>query len=104
MQTILQYLVRPAAPRERSSEGMQYVYVSSAPLSQPWAEDFDCSQWLILLFRSALSTPVGDTMIPPGDDGGPKPPLPPPDFPPAVWNPPRPVLIEEPNSDRFFRR
>ena len=45
IQTLLHYLMRPAAPRERSSEGMQSVYVSSVPMSQLWAADFDSSQW-----------------------------------------------------------
>ena len=99
-QTILCHMVRPVAPRERPSEGMQSVYVSSAPMSQLWAEDFDSSQWIILLFWSALSTSAGDTRTPPGNDGGLQPPLPPPDFPPAVRDPPHPVLIDEPSSDR----
>ena len=78
------------------------MYVSSARLTQLSAEDFVSSQWIIVIFWSALSTSAGDTRTPPGDDGGPQPPLPPPDYPPAIWTPPRPVLIEEPNSDRLF--
>ena len=38
IRTILLYLMRPVAPRERSSESLQSVYVSSAPMSQLWAE------------------------------------------------------------------
>ena len=93
--------MRPAAPRERSSEGMQSVYVSSVPMSQLWAEDVDPSQWIVLLLWSALSTSIGDMQNPPGNDGGLQPPLPPLDLPPVVWSPPRPVLADEPNSDRF---
>ena len=57
--------------------GSQKAYVSSAHLSQFWSEDCDSSQWIILLFWSALSTSAGDTRIPPRDDGGTQPPLPP---------------------------
>ena len=69
MRTILQSIVRPAAPRERSSEGMQSIYVSSGPLPLLWGEDFDSSQWFLLLFWSALSTSAGDTKTPPVADG-----------------------------------
>ena len=54
IQTILHYLMRPAAPRKRSPAGMQSVYVSSVPMSQLWAEDFDPGQWIILLFSGQL--------------------------------------------------
>ena len=41
-------------------------------------------------------------MTPPGKYGVPQPPLPPPDHPPAIRNPPPPVQIEEPTSDRLL--
>ena len=54
IQTMFHYLVRPVALRERSSEGTQSVFVSSAPMSQLWVEDFDSSQWIILLVSGQL--------------------------------------------------
>ena len=52
-------------------------------------------------FWSALSTSTGDMKKSPGNDGGLQPTLPPPDFPSVVWNAPRLVIADEPNSDRF---
>ena len=68
IRTILHYLVRPAAPRRDAM-----FYVSFVPLSRLWVEEFDATQWMIVLFWSALSTSAGDTMTPPGKDGGPPP-------------------------------
>ena len=40
IRTILHYLVRPSAPRERSSDEMQSIYVSAAPLTHLWSDNF----------------------------------------------------------------
>ena len=80
---------------------MQFVHVSSVPLSQLWAEEFDPSQWTILLFWSALSTSLGNVLAPLANYGGSLPPLPPLNHPLAIWSPPPPVLTEEPRSDCF---
>ena len=52
------------APRERSLEGARLVCVSSAPLSQLWAESFDPSQWIIMLVWSVGESSVRDVPLP----------------------------------------
>ena len=68
------------APRERSLEGTHLVYVSSIPLSQLLVEDFDPSQWIIIMCWAVGEPSVGDVPLPPRKALGlsPSPPLPPP--------------------------
>jgi hypothetical protein len=58
------------APRERSANQVQSVFVSSVPLSQLWVESFNPSQWVILLFWATVSASIGDTPAPPALPGG----------------------------------
>ena len=49
MQTILHYLLRPAAPRERSSDDLQSTCASSVPLTQLWSESLILASGYITL-------------------------------------------------------
>ena len=59
------------APREWSLEGTRLVYVSLVPLSQLWVEEFDCSQWIIVMFWAVGESSVGDVPLLPRKASGP---------------------------------
>ncbi len=98
----LDYYMR-SAPRERSLDETQPVFVYPVPLSQLWTESFDPIKWIIVLFWSAGESSTGDVPIPhlsiAGHLLGPT--LPPLDHDLVVVPPQQPLIPGQPGSDHF---